>query len=285
MSQQAQVNGSRKAQAGGKTAVDRRSAASRGRLGIDVGGTGIKGAPVEVRTGKLLHDRHRVLTPHPSTPDAVAETVAEVADAFDTTGPVGCTFPGVIRDGVARTAAHLGAEWIGTSVRDLLQERLGRPVTVVNDADAAGMAEMAFGAGRGRKGLVVMVTVGTGIGTALFHDGVMIPNTELGHLEVRGKDADTYASDATRDAKGLSWKRWAKRLDRYLEQLEKVLSPEVVIIGGGVSRHPERFLPSLRRSCEVVPAMLDNTAGIVGAALASARATSTRATSAGRARR
>lgn len=252
--------------------------AGRVRLGIDIGGSGIKGAPVDTRDGSLLHERHRIPTPHPATPEAVADVVAEVAAAFGTDGPVGCTFPGVVTDGVTRTAAHVDPGWVGTDAAKLLGDRLDRPVTVINDADAAGLAEMAFGAGRGRHGLVVMVTLGTGVGTALFVDGTLVPNTELGHLEVRGKVADTYASDATREDRNLSWKRWSKRLDRYVRHLEALLWPELVIIGGGVSRHAEHFLGRLHLSCEVVPAQLHNDAGIVGAALAAAPRRSRRPT-------
>ena len=237
-------------------------------LGIDIGGTGIKGAPVDVDTGLLLAERHRVLTPQPAVPDAVADTVAEVAKHFKWKGPIGCTFPAVIKNGVAYSAANVDEAWIGTDGQKLLKKKTRCPVVLLNDADAAGMAEMQFGAGKGKQGVVIMVTLGTGIGSALFLDGRLVPNTELGHIEVRGKDAELRATDRIRQKKGLSWKKWAANVDEYLGRLEALFSPDLFIVGGGVSKKHEKFLPRLTVRAEVVPAQLLNDAGIVGAALA-----------------
>jgi len=239
-------------------------------LGIDVGGTGIKGAPVDTRTGRLLADRHRILTPQPATPDAVAAVVGELAKFFDWTGPSGATFPAVIKHGVACTAANVDKAWIGTDASALFAEAIGGPVTVVNDADAAGIAEMQFGAARGRNGVVIMVTLGTGIGSALFHDGVLLPNTELGHVQMRGVDAEDIAAESVREGEALTWKKWSKRLDEYLRILEGLFSPDLFVIGGGVSKKSGKFIPRLDLHTEVVPAELLNEAGIVGAALAHA---------------
>jgi len=239
-------------------------------LGIDVGGTGIKGAPVDTRTGRLLADRHRILTPQPATPAAVAAVVGELAKFFDWTGPSGATFPAVIKDGVARTAANVDQSWIGTDASALFAQAIGGPVTVVNDADAAGIAEMQFGAARGHAGVVIMVTLGTGIGSAVFHDGVLLPNTELGHVQMRGVDAEDIAAESVREGEALSWKKWSKRLDEYLRILEGLFSPDLFVIGGGVSKKSGKFIPRLELHTEVVPAQLLNEAGIVGAALAHA---------------
>jgi len=239
-------------------------------LGIDVGGTGIKGAPVDTRTGRLLADRHRILTPQPATPDAVAAVVGELATFFDWTGPSGATFPAVIKNGVACTAANVDQSWIGTDASALFAQAIGGPVTVVNDADAAGIAEMQFGAARGHAGVVIMVTLGTGIGSAVFHDGVLLPNTELGHIQMRGVDAEDIAAESVREGEALSWKKWSKRLDEYLRILEGLFSPDLFVIGGGVSKKSGKFIPRLELHTEVVPAQLLNEAGIVGAALAHA---------------
>jgi polyphosphate glucokinase len=239
-------------------------------LGIDVGGTGIKGAPVDTRTGRLLADRHRILTPQPATPDAVAGVVGELAKFFEWTGPSGATFPAVIKHGVAQTAANVDPGWIGTNAEELFAQAIGGDVTVVNDADAAGIAEMRFGAGRDRSGVVIMVTLGTGIGSAVFLDGVLLPNTELGHLQLDGKDAEEIAAESVREGEELSWKKWSKRLDAYLQLVEGLFSPDLFIIGGGVSKKSGKFIPRLEVHTEVVPAELLNEAGIVGAALAHA---------------
>lgn len=241
-------------------------------LGIDIGGTGIKGAPVDVDRGQLRDDRFRLLTPQPATPAAVAGTVADVVKHFDTvTGRVGGTFPAVIQHGVALSAANVDRTWIGTDVRATLERETARPFTVLNDADAAGVAEMAFGAGKDRPGVVMMVTIGTGLGTALFVDGRLVPNTELGHIEIDGRDAETRASERAREVKGLSWKKWGKRLNAYFQKLEALFSPEAFIVGGGVSKKPEKFFGFIDVRAELLPAELRNEAGIVGAAVAATR--------------
>ena len=241
-------------------------------LGIDIGGSGIKAAPVDVATGRLLAERRRIETPQPATPPAVTEVVAALVDAFAWTGPVGATFPAVIRAGRVETAANVDEAWIGTAITELFGAAIGRPVTVVNDADAAGVAEMRFGAGLGRPGVVIMVTLGTGIGSALFVDGRLVPNTELGHLELDGHDAEQRASAAVREAKGLSWEKWGRRVSRYLKHLERLFWPDLLIVGGGVSKRFDRFAPYLDTRTEVVPAKAGNDAGIAGAALVAADA-------------
>ncbi|OKJ11636.1 polyphosphate--glucose phosphotransferase [Kitasatospora sp. CB01950] len=241
-------------------------------FGVDIGGSGIKGAPVDLDRGVLAQERHKVLTPHPSGPDAVIDTVCEVVRHFDHHGPVGLTFPGVVVDGHTRTAANVDKGWIGLDAAARFSDALGMPATVVNDADAAGLAEVTHGAGRGRSGVVLLLTFGTGIGSALFSDGVLVPNTELGHLEMRGKDAERRASSAAKERHDLSWPQWAERVDEYLDLVEMLFSPQLVIVGGGVSRKHEKFLPLLKdRRAEVVPAELRNNAGIVGAAMAAGR--------------
>jgi polyphosphate glucokinase len=216
----------------------------------------------------LAEDRFRIATPHPATPAAVAKVVGDVVAHFDWTGPVGATFPAVVKGGKALTAANVDSGWIGTDIAAVLGKATGSPVTPVNDADAAGIAEMAYGAGRGREGVVILATLGTGIGTAVFLNGRLLPNTELGHLELRGHDAETRASDSAREREGLSWEKWASRLTRYLRHLEDLLWPDLIILGGGVSKKADRYLSLLKVRTEVVPAKLLNNAGIVGAALA-----------------
>ena len=241
-------------------------------FGVDIGGTGIKGAPVDLDRGDLAQERLKIATPHPATPEAVMESVHEVVTHFGGSGPLGVTFPGVVVDGVTRTAANVDKGWIGCDARKLLAERLGRPVVVLNDADAAGIAEMTFGAGRGHGGTVIVLTLGTGIGSAVFHDGRLLPNTELGHLELHGHDAETRASVKAREDEDLSWEHWAHRLRKYLAHVEMLFSPELFVIGGGISRKADRFLPLITGiSAEIVPAELQNNAGIVGAAMAAAR--------------
>ncbi|MEU8530784.1 MULTISPECIES: polyphosphate--glucose phosphotransferase [Streptomyces] len=240
-------------------------------FGVDIGGSGIKGAPVDLERGALAEPRHKVLTPHPATPDGVAGCVAEVVRNFGWSGPVGVTFPGVVTGSTVRTAANVDKGWIGVDAGKLLSEHLdGLPVTVLNDADAAGVAEMTFGAGRGRTGTVILLTLGTGIGSAVFTDGRLVPNTELGHLELKGHDAETRASTRAKEDEDLSWEHWAgRRLRKYLAHVEMLFSPELFIIGGGVSRKADRFLPLLEGiRAEIVPAELQNNAGIVGAAMA-----------------
>ncbi len=238
------------------------------RFGIDIGGTGIKGAEVDISTGELTTPRVRVLTPQPATVDAVVPLVAGLVRDAGFTGPVGCAFPAVIKDGTALTAANVDPSWVGASVEDAVTKELdGSVVTVVNDADAAGVAEMAFGAGRGVAGVVVMLTVGTGIGSAVFLHGVLVPNTEFGHIEVDGHDAESRASEVAREKNDWSREHWAKHFNHYLKALEKVLWPDLVIIGGGISKDPDKFLPLLKSQAPLVPAKLANEAGIVGAAL------------------
>ncbi|OLO31159.1 polyphosphate glucokinase [Streptomyces sp. MNU77] len=240
-------------------------------FGVDIGGSGIKGAPVDLDRGDLARERHKVLTPHPATPKGVADGVAEVVGHFDWTGPVGITFPGVVTDGITRTAANVDKGWIDTDARTLLGERIGQPVTILNDADAAGVAEMTFGAGKGRTGTVILLTFGTGIGSAVFIDGKLVPNTELGHLELHGHDAEKHASTKAKEDEDLNWQHWAHRVQKYLLHVEMLFSPELFIIGGGVSRKAEKFLPLIEKvRAEVVPAQLQNNAGIVGAAMAAA---------------
>ncbi len=237
-------------------------------LGIDVGGSGIKGAPVDTATGVLAAERYRIPTPVPSRPKAVAEVVAQIAEHFNWKGPIGCGFPSVVQNGVIYTAANVDSRWIGKNAEQLLSEKTGCPVTVLNDADAAGLAEMAFGAGRGQKGVVLIITIGTGIGTALFTKGVLLPNTEFGHLQIRGKDAEHRSSDGVRKEEALPWKKWAGRLDEYLCTMERLVWPDLIILGGGVIKDSDKFLKYLTVKAQVVPAQLLNEAGIVGAALA-----------------
>jgi polyphosphate glucokinase len=247
-------------------------------LGVDIGGTGMKAAPVDTATGELIAARHRILTPHPAVPDSMGAVFQELTEHFDWTGAVGATFPAVVKAGVAQTAANIDRSWIGTDVATTFARASGCDVTVVNDADAAGVAEMEFGAGRGRDGVVMMVTLGTGIGTALFVDGVLVPNTELGHLMLGKREAEAFAADSVRQQLGLSWGKWAGRLDRYLLELERLLRPDLFILGGGVSKRHDRFIPRLTTHAEVVPAGLLNEAGIVGAAIVASKAAGTGAT-------
>ncbi len=243
-------------------------------FGVDIGGSGIKGAPVDLDRGDLAEERLKVLTPQPATPEAVADGVKQVVDHFGWTGPVGLTFPGVVTGGATiRTAANVDKSWIDTDARALFSERLGGlPVTVVNDADAAGVAEVAFGAGRDRKGTVILLTFGTGIGSALFVDGALVPNTELGHLELHGHDAEKRASSKAKEDGELTWEHWAHRVQKYLAHVEMLFSPELFIIGGGVSRKAQKFLHYIEDiRAEIVPAQLQNNAGIVGAAMRAAK--------------
>jgi polyphosphate glucokinase len=238
------------------------------RFGLDIGGSGIKGAVVDVDAGQLVSERVRLPTPQPATPESVIPLAAQLVRDTSYTGPVGCGFPAVIKDGTAMTAANIDRSWIGSSVAAPLSSLLdGNPVAVVNDADAAGLAELRFGAGRDVGGVVVMLTVGTGIGSAVFNDGRLMPNTELGHLEVDGHVAEHHASDVAREAHQLSHKQWALRFNRYLEVVEGLLWPDLIIVGGGISKAPERFMPHLISRARLVPAALANTAGIIGAAL------------------
>jgi polyphosphate glucokinase len=237
-------------------------------LGIDIGGTGIKGAPVDTDTGTLLAERFRQHTPDGAKPGPVAEVVRSVAMQFAWHAPIGCGFPAVIRNGVAETAANINQKWIGTNVAQLFYDATLCPVYVVNDADAAGLAEVTFGAGKGVRGVVMMITIGTGLGSALFIDGKLVPNTELGHIEVECVDAESIASDVVRKQQNLSWKKWARRLDKYLNTLENLFSPDLMILGGGAIKKQDQFLPLLTLHTRIIPAGLGNDAGIVGAALA-----------------
>jgi polyphosphate glucokinase len=242
--------------------------ATTGAFGIDFGGTGIKGAPVDLETGEFAAERVRIKTPAKSTPEAVAEVFAELLAQFpDSTGPVGVTVPGVVRHGVVHSAANIDKSWIGTDADKVFTKATGRDVHVVNDADAAGLAEVRYGAAKGRRGLVIMTTLGTGIGSALLNDGVLVPNTELGHLEIDGHDAESRAANSARERDDLSWQHWAKRLTKYYRTLEMLFSPDLFLVGGGVSKDSEQFLPLLDIDTEIIPATLLNKAGVVGAAL------------------
>jgi polyphosphate glucokinase len=238
-------------------------------LGIDIGGSGIKGAPVNLQTGELVADRLRIDTPQPSTPDAVADIVAKIVDDFSSqTGerPVGVTIPAVVKSGVVRTAANIDQSWIGANGAALLSEKVNRPVHLMNDADAAGVAEARYGAARATKGLVFMATLGTGIGSALLYDGTLIPNAELGHLEIDGHDAEKRAASSIKEQEGLSWEVWAERLQVYFSRVEDLLWPDLIVVGGGVSKKADKFLPLLHLRAPIVAAQLMNSAGIVGAA-------------------
>lgn len=237
-------------------------------LGIDIGGTGIKAAPVDVATGQLSAERLKLPTPHPAVPEAVAAVVAQLAADFGWSGPAGITFPGVVTDGRVKTAPNLDRAWISVSAAGLFSKTSGLTVTVLNDADAAGIAEMKFGAGVGETGTVLMLTLGTGIGSALFYNQMLVPNTEFGHIELRGKDAELRASERAREEGELSWGKWAGRVDEYIDKMEELLSPDLIIIGGGISKKSNKFLPRITARARVVPAGLLNDAGIVGAAMA-----------------
>jgi polyphosphate glucokinase len=237
-------------------------------LGIDIGGTGIKGAPVDTTTGKLLAERFRIPTPHPALPNAVADVVQQIAAHFNHSGPAGITFPAIVKKGIVHSAANVDASWINVDAAKLFSAHLKGEATVVNDADAAGVAEMRFGSGKKRHGTVIMLTFGTGIGSAVFYDGELLPNTEFGHLQIRGKDAERRCSERVREEKDMSFKKWAKIVSEYLGVLEKLFSPELFILGGGVSKKADKFLPYLTAKTDVLiqPAKMQNDAGIIGAA-------------------
>jgi polyphosphate glucokinase len=240
-------------------------------LGIDIGGTGTKGAPVDVATGMLLAARQKVATPRPSTPSAVADVVRELASSFGWSGVTGATFPGVVTAGTVRTAANVDPSWIGTDAAALFGKAIGSEVTVLNDADAAGIAEMTFGAGKGERGTVLMLTFGTGVGSALFTGGLLVPNTEFGHIEIRGKDAEKRASERAKQDHGWGWKDWSSRVEEHLKHMEALLAPDLIIVGGGISKESEKWIPLLTGiRAKIVPAALQNDAGIVGAAMAAA---------------
>ncbi|MET3935109.1 polyphosphate--glucose phosphotransferase [Arthrobacter sp. OAP107] len=243
-------------------------------IGIDIGGTGIKGGIVDLKKGKLIGDRFRLATPQPATPEAVVEVVAKVVeelsarpDAPEVDSPIGVTFPGIIQHGVVHSAANVDKSWLNTDIDALLTARLGRPVEVINDADAAGLAEARYGAGAGIDGTVLVITLGTGIGSAFIFNGRLVPNAELGHLEIDGFDAESKASAVARERDGLSWEEYSVLLQRYFSHVEFLFSPELFIVGGGISKRADEYLPHMKLRTPIVPAELKNEAGIVGAAL------------------
>ena len=241
-------------------------------LGIDIGGSGIKGATVDLETGELTAERYRIETPQPSKPDAVAGVVKDIVEHFEWEGPIGCTFPAIVKKGVTLSAANVDEKWIGTDAAALFSKATGCPVSLLNDADAAGVAEMTFGAGQGKEGVVFTLTFGTGIGSGMFLDGKLVPNTELGHMALKEhEDAEKWAASSVRKAEDLSWKKWGKRVNVYLQKLEFLFSPDLFIIGGGVSKKSEKFFEFLELDTPFVAAELRNEAGIVGAALVAAR--------------
>jgi polyphosphate glucokinase len=240
-------------------------------LGVDVGGSGVKGAIVDMETGQLVGERFRLETPQPATPEAVTKTVAEVVNHCGWAGPVGVTYPGVVVGGVVQTAANVDKKWIGTNAAELMSAALGgRQVTVLNDADAAGLAEQRYGAGRDRSGVVVLLTFGTGIGSAVIHNGMLLPNTEFGHLEVGGKEAENRAAASVKERKEWNYQRWTEEVTKVLVAIENAIWPDLFIAGGGISKKASRWIPMLRNRTPVVPAELLNSAGIVGAAMAGA---------------
>jgi len=237
-------------------------------FGIDIGGSGIKGAPVDLATGEYAEKRTRIPTPQPSTPQAVADVLAQLVDGYHLADdvPIGVAFPAPMQHGVVRSMANLDRSWTGVDLPALVQRATGRHVAAVNDADAAGVGEVRYGAARDTRGVVLVATLGTGIGSALVVDGVLVPNTELGHLEIDGYDAESRAADSAREREDLSWDDWAERLQRYFGVVEDLLSPDLIVVGGGVSKHHEKYLPQLHLRAPIVPAQLRNAAGIVGAA-------------------
>ncbi|MBY0443399.1 MAG: ROK family protein [Mycobacteriaceae bacterium] len=238
-------------------------------LGIDVGGSGIKGGIVDLKTGQLIGDRGKLFTPQPATPSAVAQHIAALVNKFEWTGPLGVTYPGVVTHGIAQTAANVDKSWIGTDIQAIISAELnGQQVTILNDADAAGLAEERYGAGRNRDGVIVLLTFGTGIGSAVIHCGKLLPNTELGHLEVDGRDAEHWAASSVKEKHDWSYKRWAKEVTKVLVAIENAIWPDLFIAGGGISRKADKWLPLLQNRTPVVAAALQNTAGIVGAAMA-----------------
>lgn len=241
-------------------------------LGVDIGGSGIKAAPVNLKKGTFSQDRFRVSTPQPATPDAVGKAVAQVVSRFEPSKktPIGITFPGVIQGGVVRFAPNVDQSWVGVNVDDVMRDYVGRHVHTLNDADAAGYGEYLYGAAHGRDGVVFLCTLGTGVGTAIIVDGEVMPNVELGHLIVDGLDAEEFAADSARERHDLDWDQWSRHLQKYFSEIERLLWPDLIIVGGGVSKKHEDFLPKLALRTPIVPAELLNGAGIVGAAAAAA---------------
>jgi polyphosphate glucokinase len=237
-------------------------------FGIDIGGSGIKGAVVHTATGELATERMRIATPQPATPDSVAAIVGQIVQHAEWHGVIGATFPAVIQHGVARSAANVDHSWIGTDVDAVFTKTIGEDVIVLNDADAAGIAEARFGAARDVAGVVILLTFGTGIGSALLVDGKLVPNTELGHLELDGHDAETRAAASVRDREKMPYRRWAKRVSRYMSHVEKLFTPDLFVVGGGVSKEADKWVPYLELHTPIKPAQLLNNAGIVGAAMA-----------------
>ncbi len=237
-------------------------------LGLDIGGTGIKAAIVNTSTGKLVTERMKVPTPQPSTPKAIIQIIKGIVQKLNWSGLIGCGFPSVIKDGVACTAANIDDSWISVNVEEFFSNELKLPVVAINDADAAGITEINFGAGVNKKGTVLLLTLGTGIGSALFIDGILVPNTELGHLIFKGTAAEKYCSNAARIAKELTYEKWGKRLNKFLLHIERVMTPHYIILGGGVSKKFNNYKEYIKTSCSVVPAITKNEAGVIGAALA-----------------
>jgi len=235
-------------------------------LGIDVGGSGIKGAVVKTKSGKLATERYRIPTPQPATPNTVTQKIKQIVDFFKWSGDIGCGFPAAILNGVVQTASNISKSWIGVNIEDLFKEAINCDVKVVNDADAAGIAEMKYGAGYGQKGVVIIITIGTGIGTSLFTKGKLLPNTELGHIYLKDLIAEKYTSDAVRKDLNLSWESWGGRFNEYLRHIESLFYPEMIIIGGGASKKDKQFFQYLDVKAKVIPAKLSNHAGIIGAA-------------------
>ena len=241
-------------------------------FGIDFGGTGIKGAPVDLRVGDFAHDRVRIDTPKPASPQTVAKVFQQIVDSFEASStPVGVTVPGIVRRGVVLSAANIDKSWINEDADAIFTEALGREVHVVNDADAAGLAEVEYGAAKGRRGLVMVITLGTGIGSAMIFDGQLVPNSEMGHLEIDGAVAETRAATSAREREGLSWQDWSERLTAYFRHLERLFTPDLFVVGGGVSKSWNKFGHLIEIGTEIVPATLQNRAGIVGAALVAQR--------------
>ncbi|SFR78138.1 Polyphosphate glucokinase [Agromyces sp. CF514] len=245
--------------------------ATKHAIGIDIGGTGIKGAVVDLATGALVTERRKVLTPDGGEPDGIiastAELLEQVGGDFDLEGlPLGVCFPAIVKRGHTLSAANISKKWIGLPAEELFEQALGRDIHFINDADAAGVAELRYGAAAGVDGLVILTTLGTGIGSALIHDGVLVPNSELGHLEIDGHDAESRAAYSAMEREDLDWEAWAKRLQRYYSHVEFIFSPDLFVVGGGVSKHQEHFLPLLDLRTPIVPAVHRNNAGIIGAA-------------------